>query len=212
MKLYSYWRSSAAYRVRIALNLKQVSCETVPVHLVRGGGEHLKPDYRRINPNGLVPALVLDDGSVITQSLAIVEYLEETFPEPRLLPADPLLRARARAAAQIIACDVHPINNLRVGSYLKTTLGHTQDDVVAWMRHWMRLGLEAYAQSIEPDGPFSFGDTLTLADLCLVPQLYNARRWGLDPSGLGRLKAIEASCTAIPAFAAAAPERQPDAE
>lgn len=212
MKLYSYWRSSAACRVRIALNLKQVLHEIVPVHLVRDGGEQLKPDYRRINPNALVPALVLDDGTILTQSLAIIDYLDEVWPTPPLLPHDPVRKARVRAAAQIIACDLHPINNLRVVSHLKTALGHSADEAVDWMRHWMRPGLDAYARSIDPEGRFSFGDTPTLADLCLVPQLYNARRWGLDLAGLERLVAIDAACAAIPAFAAAAPDRQPDAE
>lgn len=212
MRLYSYWRSSAAWRVRIALNLKQVPYEIAPVHLLRGGGEQLQPAYRRINPNAVVPALELDDGAILTQSLAIIDYLDETRPEPPLLPADPVRKAQVRAAAQIIACDLHPINNLRVASHLKTALGHSPDEAVGWMRHWMRIGLDAYAQSIEGQGRFSFGDTPTLADLCLVPQLYNARRWGLDLTGLERLVAIDAACASIPAFAAAVPDRQPDAE
>lgn len=212
MKLYTYWRSSAAYRVRIALNLKQVGYDSVPVHLVRDGGEQLTAAYRAVNPAALVPALRISDDATLTQSLAIIEYLEETYPAPRLLPADPVGRARVRAAALLIAADIHPINNLRVTQYLKTQLTLGEQEVVTWMRHWMRTGLEAYAQLVEPATPFSFGDMPTLADICLVPQLYNARRWGLDFAGLERLLAIEESCRAIAAFADAAPERQADAE
>ncbi|RFB78362.1 maleylacetoacetate isomerase [Methylovirgula sp. 4M-Z18] len=212
MKLYSYWRSSAAYRVRIGLNLKQVTYETVPIHLLRDGGEQLKPAYRKINPNALVPALELDDGNILTQSLAILDYFEETHSEPPLLPRDPLKRARIRAAAQIIALDVHPINNLRILTYLKSQEGLDQDHVKAWAKHWMHHGLTAYAAMIEPGVRFSFGDAPTLADVCLIPQLYNARRWHLDLQDLPRLLEIEAACNDIPAFAAAAPERQPDAE
>jgi maleylacetoacetate isomerase len=210
MRLFSYWRSSAAWRVRIALNLKSqpYSCEAV--HLVRG--EQRSEAYRDINPNAVVPALQLDDGTVLTQSLAIIEYLEELHPLPPLLPRDPVRRACVRAAAQLIACDIHPINNLRVVDHLKSRLGHTADEAAAWMRHWMRTGLEAYLRSIDGSGRFSFGDTPTLADLCLVPQLFNARRWGMDFAGLERLADIGSAAAALPAFQAATPETQPDAD
>ncbi len=212
MKLYSYWRSSAAYRVRIGLNLKQIAYEIMPIHLLRDGGEQLKPAYRKINPNALVPSLELDDGRILTQSLAILDYLEEVHATPPLLPGDPVLRAQIRAAAQVIAMDVHPINNLRILNFLKSRQGLDQDRVKAWVNHWMLQGLTAFGEMIAPSGRFCFGDTPTLADVCLVPQLYNARRWQLDLSDLARLAEIDAACAEISAFAAAAPERQPDAE
>lgn len=212
MKLYTYWRSTAAYRVRIALGLKRCDVEQVPVHLTRGGGEQHAPDYVALNPTRSVPTLVTDDGTAITQSLAILEWLEERIPEPALLPRDPDARARIRSLALTIVADVHPINNLRVGAHLKSAYGRSQDEVVGWMRHWMTLGLGAYQAMIEPGARFSVGDTPTFADICLVPQLFNARRWQLDMSGLEPLAAIERRCLELPAFAAAAPERQPDAE
>jgi maleylacetoacetate isomerase/maleylpyruvate isomerase len=212
MKLYTYWRSSAAYRVRIALEIKGVVVEQIPIHLVRGGGEQHRPAYRAIHPGATVPALVLDDGTVITQSLAIIGLLDELYPRPALLPQAPVERARVRAAAELVACDIHPINNLRVGQYIKATLGHDQAAVVAWMRHWMRGGLEAFERLIANDGLFCFADQPSLADLCLVPQLYNARRWELDLAGLERLVAIERRCMAMPAFLAALPGAQADAE
>jgi maleylacetoacetate isomerase len=210
MKLFTYWRSSAAWRVRIALNLKTVAYSCEPVHLVRG--EQRSAAYQLINPNAVVPALQLDDGTVLTQSLAIIEYLNELHPLPPLLPSDPVLRARVRAAAQLIACDIHPVNNLRVVDHLKSRLGHTSDEATMWMRHWMRAGLEAYLRSIDRTGNFSFGDTPTLADLCLVPQLFNARRWGMDFAGLERLADIDRAAAALPAFQAATPEAQPEAD
>jgi maleylacetoacetate isomerase len=210
--LYTYWRSSAAHRVRIALNLKGIRYEAAPIHLVRNGGEHLLPAFRAINPAAAVPALRVDGASVLTQSLAIIEYLEEAHPEPALLPRGAIERAKIRAAAQLIACDIHPVNNLRVVQHLKSTLGQSQESTAAWMRHWMKTGLGAYANLIDPAAAFSFGEAPTLADLCLVPQLYNARRWHLDMSGLEWLTAIEQRCLALPAFARAAPEAQPDAE
>ena len=210
MKLFSYWRSSAAWRVRIALNLKNLPYSTEPVHLVRG--EQRAEAYRQVNPNAVVPALQLDDGTVLTQSLAIIEYLEERHPSPPLLPSDPVGRASVRAAAQLIACDVHPINNLRVVDHLKSRLGHTADEATAWMRYWMRTGLETYLCSIDGTGRFSFGDTPTLADLCLIPQLFNARRWGMDFAGLERLVEIDGAAASLPAFQAARPEVQTDAD
>lgn len=210
MRLYTYWRSSAAWRVRIALELKNLTYESVPVHLLRG--EQRSEAFTVLNPNAVVPALELDDGTVLTQSLAIIEYLEESHPLPALLPTEPRERAKVRAAAQLIACDIHPINNLRVVQHLKGTLGHSQEEAVVWMQHWMRAGLEAYRRSIDDDSRFSFGEAPTLADLCLIPQLYNARRWGLDLAGLARLVAIDAAAAELPAFQAAAASAQPDAE
>ncbi|WP_342788606.1 maleylacetoacetate isomerase [Rhabdaerophilum calidifontis] len=213
LTLYTYFRSSAAYRVRIALHLKGVEAEQRFVHLVRGGGEQNSADYARINPNRTVPALDLGDGSAaIMQSLAIIEYLDETMPAPPLLPGDAAMRARIRAAAQIIACDIHPVNNARVGAYLRERFGRSQDDVIAWMQHWMRGGLEAFQAVLPPGSPYCFGEAVTLADLLLVPQMYNARRWGMPAEGLERLAAIEEACLKLDAFARARPENQPDAE
>lgn len=213
LTLYTYFRSSAAYRVRIALNLKGLKADQVPVHLVKSGGEQKSEAFRRINPNATVPALDLGDGSQpIVQSMAIIEYLEEIAPQPPLLPGEAAHRARIRAAAQVIACDIHPVNNSRVGAYLKSEFGRSQEDVVAWMSHWMRGGLLAYQALLPAGGRYSFGDTVTLADLCLVPQIYNLRRWGTPAEGLERLLDIEAACLALPAFEAARPENQPDAE
>ncbi|MBX6744342.1 MAG: maleylacetoacetate isomerase [Acetobacteraceae bacterium] len=211
MILYGYYRSSAAYRVRIALNLKGIAAEQRFCHLRKG--EQRNPDYLRLNPQGLVPALELDGGALLTQSLAICEYLEETHPEPPLLPKDPVLRGKVRAFALAIACDIHPVQNLKVLNRLKT-LGLSQDQANAWARDTIAEGLaacEALAAQC-PGGPFCFGDRPGLADLCLVPQLYNARRFGVDLGGLPRLLAAEAACQALPAFQDAAPERQPDAE
>jgi maleylacetoacetate isomerase len=211
MRLYSYWRSSAAYRIRIALNLKGIAHEIVPVHLVRGGGEHRQPDYLSINPQGLLPSLQLETGEVLTQSLAILEYLDELQPQPPLLPADPAGRAQARAVAQAIAVDLHPVNNLRISQYLRGALGQDDAGVTAWMKHWMIEGFAAVEQMVG-DGPFSFGDTPTQADLCIVPQMYNARRYGVDLARFPRLVAIDAYAATFPAFQAALPESQPDAE
>lgn len=213
LTLYTYYRSSAAYRVRIALNLKGVSAEHRAVHLVKDGGQQKTEAYTKVNPNRTVPALDLGDGAQpLVQSLAIIEYLEETIPEPRLLPGDAAARARIRAAAQVIACDIHPVNNSRVGGYLKEKLGHSQDEVVAWMNHWMEAGLAAFQALLPPDDRYCFGDAVTLADLCLVPQMYNLIRWGGSTKGLDRLVAINEACLALPAFDAARPEMQPDAE
>lgn len=218
LTLYTYYRSSAAYRVRIALNLKGARAEEHYIHLVKGGGEQKSEAYTKVNPNRTVPALDIGDGQgAITQSMAIIEYLDETIPAPPLLPGDAAMRARNRAAAQVIACDIHPVNNSRVGAYLKAELGHSQDEVIAWMHHWMRGGLEAY-QALLPRkgdagfGRFSFGDAPSLADCCLIPQLYNLHRWEAPSAGLERLLEIAAACLALPAFDAARPDRQPDAE
>ena len=213
MKLYDYFRSSAAYRVRIALELKGVATERAFVHL-RHGAQH-GADYRALNPQGLVPALVTDDGVVLTQSLAIIEWLDETHPEPPLLPRTPDERARVRALALAIACDIHPLNNLRVLKYLTGELGQTDAARDAWYAHWCEVGLAALEAQLVRDaatGRFCHGDAPTLADICLVPQLANARRVDLDLTPFPTLIAIEAACLALPAFAAAAPARQPDAE
>jgi len=214
MKLYDYYRSSAAYRVRIALNLKGVvPDERTFVHL-RMGNQRAQ-DYLTLNPQGLVPALQLDEAHVLTQSLAICEYLEETHPTPPLLPADPLGRARVRAIALAIACEIHPLNNLRVLNYLLHTLGVSPAQKDGWYKYWVDVGLEALETQLarEPaTGRFCHGDAPTLADVCLVPQLANARRVKIDLAPYPTLLRIDAECRALPAFAAAAPERQPDAE
>ena len=208
MKLYTYWRSTTSYRVRIALNLKGIAHEAVPVDLV--AGDQRAPDYAALNPGQGVPTLMLDDGTVLTQSMAILDWLEETQPDPALLPADPVARAQVRAAALTIATDIHPVNNLRVVGKLKA-MGHSTDEATEWMNDWMTRGFAAFADLIEPDAKFCFGDTPGLADLCLVPQLYNAHRWGCDLAPFGRLAEIEARCLALPAFDGARPEAQPDA-
>ncbi|RIK99689.1 MAG: maleylacetoacetate isomerase [Proteobacteria bacterium] len=210
MKLYGYFRSSAAYRVRIALNLKGIGVTHVPRHLRKG--EQQEAAYRALNPQGLVPVLVLDDGTTLTQSLAIIEWLEETHPEPPLLPRDPLRRARVRAFAQAIACDIHPVQNLKVLNRLRAQ-GLADEAVTAWAAWINADGLEACEKLVAAEpGPFCFGAAPTLADICLVPQLVNARRFGVDVAAFPRLLAAEAAAMALPAFADAAPERQPDAE
>jgi maleylacetoacetate isomerase len=212
LTLHGYFRSSAAWRVRIALNLKGVAHRQRFRHLRKG--EQGAPDFRAMNPQGLVPALEVGGEGVLAQSLAIVEWLEETQPGPRLLPEDPWGRARVRALAAIIACDIHPIQNLRVLQYLKREMRQEQPAIDAFARHWIALGLEAFeARLAEPaTGAFCHGDAPGLADLCLVPQLGNARRFGLDLASYPRVLRVEAACNALPAFADAAPERQPDAE
>ena len=210
MRLHGYFRSSAAWRVRIALNLKGLTAEHVFHHLRRG--EQRAPDYLRCNPQGLLPALEADDGAVLTQSLAIVEWLEETHAEPRLLPGTALERARIRAFAQAIACDIHPVQNLKVLGRLREE-GWPEEKVTGWARWVIQEGLEACEKLLAPgEGPFCFGATPTMADLCLIPQLGNAKRFGADISALTRIKAVAAACADHPAFIAAAPENQPDAE
>lgn len=211
MILHGYYRSTAAWRVRIALNLKGLAAEHRFRHLRRG--EQRDEGYMRLNPQGLVPALELDGGAVLTQSLAICEYLDETRPEPPLLPRDPVARAKARAFAQAIACDIHPVQNLKVLNRL-AALGLDADARNAWARGVIEEGLAACEALLAAGGgrPFCFGAAPGLADLCLVPQLFNARRFGADLSGVPRLLKIEAACAAMPAFRDAAPERQPDAE
>jgi maleylacetoacetate isomerase/maleylpyruvate isomerase len=216
MKLYTYFRSSAAYRVRIALNLKGIAYDSIPVHLLQDGGQQLLPAYRAVNPSALVPALD-DDGAILTQSLAMLEYLDETRPAVPLLPADALGRARVRALALAIACDAHPLTNLRVLKYLKNTLGLSDEAKQEWYRHWMAEGLaavEALLAQCDPAGTglFCHGDSPTMADCCLVPQVFNAQRFAIDLAPYPRVARIHAHCAGLPAFAAAHPSRQPDAE
>ena len=211
MKLYTYFRSSAAYRARIALNLKGVAYESVPVDLRPGA--HRQPDYLARNPQGLVPALE-DGATVISQSLAIIEYLEEKYPQPPLLPRSPLDRARVRSFALAIACDIHPLNNLRVLNYLRSPLGHDEMAVATWYRHWIAEGfqaLEEEAKRASGDGQHMFGAGVTVADVCLVPQMFNARRFKCNVDPFPTLVAICAYLETIPAFARAAPGAQPDA-
>ena len=211
MQLYSYFRSSAAYRVRIALGLKGIAFECVPVQLVKG--EQRDDRYRVLNPQSLVPALI-DEGRIFTQSLAIIEYLEERYPNPRLLPDAPAERARVRSIALSIACDIHPLDNLRVLQYLVRTLGVSEEAKNVWYRHWIDLGLSALESQLANDratGTFCHGETPSLADICLVPQLANARRYNIPLDAYPTLTRIDSSCRALDAFAAAAPERQPDA-
>ena len=208
LTLYTYFRSSAAYRVRIAANLKGIRYRSQFVHLLKGE-QHL-PAYRTLNPQGLVPVLV--DETALTQSLAIIEYLEEAYPKPPLLPKALKDRAYVRALAAIIACDIHPLNNLRVICYLKEILNQDEKARLAWIQHWIQEGLEAFEEHLDRiQGRFCFGDRPTLADVCLVPQIYNARRFGCDLDNFPRIQAIDQRCLALPAFQQAAPENQPDA-
>ena len=214
LKLYTYFRSSAAYRVRCALNLKGMNWEAVPVHLVRDGGEQNQPVYRARSPLGTVPALETEAG-VITQSLAIIEYLEETQPQPPLLPASAEGRARVRAIAQTIACDIHPVNNLRVLQYLGRYFGATQEQKDAWYQHWVNEGLAAVEKLLAghpATGTFCHGEMPTMADCCLVPQVFNARRFNCPLDALPTIRRIVGACEQLPAFQNAAPARQPDAE
>src|ERR1700720_4168949 len=210
MKLHGYFRSSASYRVRIALNLKGLGAEHLPHHLRKG--EQCAPSYLAINPQGLVPALEDDAGMILTQSLAIIEWLDETHPEPPLLAKDPLRRAKVRAFAMALACDTHPLQNLKVLARLRE-LGLPEEQVTGWAAWANREGLSACETLIAQEGgPFCFGEKPTLADLCLVPQLANARRFGVDVATYPRLLKAEAAAKNLAAFADAAPERQPDAE
>jgi maleylacetoacetate isomerase len=211
VKLYTYFRSSAAYRVRIALNLKGLTSEMIPVHLQKEGGLNRKPSYRAINPHMRVPALQLDTGEVIIQSLAIIEYLDEVHPEPPLLPRDPVARAKVRALAQLIACDIHPLNNVGPLRYLKNQLGQEQDKIDAWYHHWIMDGFDALETMIAP-APYAFGDAVTLADVCLVPQVYNARRLKVPLDRFPKIVAADAACAKLAAFDQAKPENQADAE
>ena len=211
MKLYTYFRSSAAYRVRIALNLKALPYEMVAIHLTKDGGQQHKPEFHALNPQERVPALVLSSGEVLTQSLAIIEYLDEIEPEPSLLPADALERAKVRAIAQAVACDIHPLNNLIALQYLKRALKHEQADIDTWYHHWVIEGFKAIEAMIRP-APYACGAHVTLADVCLIPQVFNARRLKVPLDAFPRIVAVETACLKLPAFDRARPENQPDAE
>ena len=211
MKLYSYFRSSAAYRVRIALNLKNIPYEMSFIHLAKDGGRHRRPEFRAINPQMRVPALELSNGDILIQSLAIIAYLDEIYPDPPLLPAEAYARAKVRAISQVVACDIHPLNNLAPLRYLKHQLGHEQGQIDAWYHHWVIEGFEAVEALTNP-GPYICGTQVTLADLCLVPQVFNARRLKVPLDRFPKILAAEAACLKLPTFDKARPENQPDAE
>lgn len=211
MKLYSYFRSSAAYRVRIALNLKGIAYETIPIHLIKDGGHNRRPEFQAVNPQMRIPALALDNGEILIQSLAIIDYLDEAYPDPPLLPRDAIARAKVRAIAQIIACDIHPLNNTSPLRYLKRTFGREQTEIDAWYHHWVLDGFAALEAMLHP-GPYAFGDAPTVADLCLVPQVSNARRLKVPLDKFPKTVAVEQACLKLPAFDKARPENQPDAE
>jgi maleylacetoacetate isomerase len=211
VKLYSFFRSSAAYRVRIALNLKGLPYDMVPIHLSKDGGQQRRPDFVAVNPQMRVPALALDSGDVLTQSLAIIEYLDEVHPKPPLLPSDPLARAKVRAIAQMVACDIHPLNNLVALQYLKRSLKQEQPEIDAWYHHWVTEGFKAIEAMISPS-PYTCGSQVTLADLCLVPQVFNARRLKVPLDAFPKIVAADAACLKLGAFDKARPENQPDAE
>jgi maleylacetoacetate isomerase len=213
LKLYGYWRSSAAYRVRIALNLKGLDHQAESVHLLREGGEQHSEPYSKLNPQELVPVL-MHGNRVLRQSLAIIEYLDETWPDPPLLPATARDRARVRGIAQLLACDIHPLNNLRVLQFFESTWNVPQPEREMWVRHWVEDGFEALERLLQENpstGDYCEGDTPTLADCCLVPQVYNATRFGVDMTAYPTLQRINTACLAMPAFERARPENQPDA-
>jgi maleylacetoacetate isomerase len=211
VKLYTYFRSSAAYRVRIALNLKGLASDMIPIHLQKEGGLNRKPEYRAVNPQMRLPALKLDSGDVLIQSLAIIEYLDEIHPQPPLLPRDPVERAKVRALAQIIASDIHPLNNIGPLRYLKNQLGQDQAKIDDWYHHWVLEGFDAMESMIRP-APYTFGSEITLADICLVPQVYNARRLKVPLDRFPKVVAVDAACAKLAAFDKAKPENQADAE
>jgi len=213
VKLYTFFRWSSPFRVRIALNLKALTYEAAFVHLARG--EQRRPAYAAVNPQSLLPALVLDDGHVLTQSLAIIEYLDETFPRPPLLPADPLERARVRALSLLVACEIHPLNNARTLSHLRKAMNQTEEQVNAWYRHWVADGLakvEASLTHFSGTGRFCHGDAPTMADCCLVPQVFNAKRFECDTASFPTVMRIFDECMKLEAFDRAQPAKQPDAE
>lgn len=211
LTLYSFARSSAAWRVRIALAWKGVAAHTVPVDLLHNGGEQHAPSYLAINPQGLVPCLI-EDGVTIAQSVAICEYLDERFPHPALLPRDPNERARVRSLVHAIACDIHPLNNLRVLQYLQGPMGHTQQQAEEWYRHWIHVGFTALEAELARAGAVSFcvGNAVSMADVFLVPQVFNARRHHIDLAKYPRIVAIDAALSKMSAFADTAPSKQPD--
>lgn len=211
LTLYSYFRSSTSYRVRIALNLKKLAYRTVPVHLLRG--EQASPEYRAVNPQMRLPSLIVEQAGkrdTLIQSPAILEWLEDAFPEPKLLPADLVQRAHCRAIAAIIGCDIHPLNNLGTLNELKSSYGADADQIGAWYRRWVRDGFEAIEALLEPR-PFCFCDSPTLADIYLVPQVFNAQRYDVDLSPFPKIRAIDEACRRLEAFSQAAPDRQTDA-
>ena len=211
MKLYSYFRSSAAYRVRIALNLKGLPAEIVPVHLVKNGGEQHSAEYCQLNASELVPTLI-DDTFALSQSLSILEYLDEKYPEPALLPKQLQQRALIRAFSQNIACDIHPLNNLRVLQYLQNVFALSEGEKSTWYKHWIELGMRSLeAQLTESNGQFCFGEQATFADCCLIPQVYNAKRFNIDVSTFPKIESIYQHCMTLDAFQQAAPEAQIDA-
>jgi maleylpyruvate isomerase len=209
--LYTFFRSSAAFRVRIALNLKGLTTDMVSIHLQKEGGLNKKPEFRAINPQMRVPALKLDSGDVLIQSLAIMEYLDEIHPQPPLLPQDPLARAKVRGLAQLIACDIHPLNNTGPLRYLKNQMGQPQEKIDAWYHHWILEGFAAL-ETLLGEGPYAFGNEITIADVCVVPQVYNARRFKVPLDRFPRILAVDAACRELAAFERARPESQPDAE
>lgn len=212
MKLFGYWRSSAAYRVRIALYLKGVPFENIPVHLVKNGGEQHSPEYVELNPTHLVPTLV-DGELTLNQSLAILEYLDEKFPNEPLIHGDIGTRSLIKALSYDIACEIHPVNNLRIQQYLVKELGQSEDAKLSWSHHWMKTGFAAIEKKLEAHaGLYCFGDSITLADLCLVPQVYNANRFNVDMSAFPIINRIVEQCNTLPAFQQALPENQPDAQ
>ncbi|MFY2763418.1 maleylacetoacetate isomerase [Arenimonas sp. MALMAid1274] len=213
IRLYSYWRSSAAYRVRIALNLKGIAYETLPVHLLRDGGEQHAAPFNDLNPQELVPVL-LHGNRILRQSMSIIEYLDETWPSPPLMPAIARDRQRVRAIAQMVACDIHPLNNLRVMQFFEKTWNVPQAERDTWTRHWIKLGLDAVEDTLVDNpstGTFCDGEQPTMADCCLVPQVYNAERFGVDLSSHHTIRRITQACLALDAFQQARPENQPDA-
>lgn len=210
MKLYSYFRSSAAYRVRIALALKNLPFDIVPVHLVNNGGEQKSPEYTAINPQQLLPSLATDDGDIITQSLAILEFLEESYPETPLLPSDKIARAKVRALCQVIACDIHPLNNLRVLKYLKNDLQVSDEQKTAWYHCWIAEGFTALEKQLPNNANFCYGNSPTLADCCLIPQVYNALRFDCDMTDYPKIMRIYQQCNTLSAFVTASPEQQVD--
>jgi maleylacetoacetate isomerase len=211
MKLYTYFRSSAAYRTRIAFNIKGISTEQAFIHLIKDGGKQHSPEYRAINPQRRVPSLVLDNGAVLMQSPAIIEYLDEIHPTPPFLPANPVERAKVRAFAAVIGCDIHPLNNLAPLQYLRRVMKQEQPTIDEWYRHWVTEGFTALEATIGP-GPYCFGANVTLADIYLVPQMYNARRLKTPLDAFPKLVAADAALLKLSAFDKARPENQPDAE
>jgi maleylacetoacetate isomerase/maleylpyruvate isomerase len=210
VKLYTYFRSSAAFRVRIALNVKDLRYESLFVHLAKG--EHRRPEYAKVNPQGLLPTLELDDGIRLNQSLAIIEYLEDKYPRPPLLPADAVGKARVRGLAALVACEIHPLNNLRVLQHLKRSLGQSEEQVNAWYRHWIADGLAKLEAQLDPKAKFAYGDAPTMADCCLVPQIFNAKRYDCDLAPYPTTMRVFEQCMRLEAFDRAQPAKQPDAE